>query len=230
MKKKISITRALKELKTLDERIQRASTQPFVAIQKGNKERNEVFNNSGKGVVEVTGSVKANYDKVISLMAYRQNLKALIVKSNAETQVRIAGVTMPVCVAIELKTSIALKNTLLANMINQMQIAQQQITNGNNELDKRIENQMTTVLGKEKTVITAEQRTAVAKPMEDAGKLTLIDPMNLGEKAQVLMDETHSFISEVDFCLSEANAKTEIEVDDGEPEPEAKPAAAVVAS
>ena len=217
-KTEISITRALKELKLLDQRIRNALTNPFIAVQKGTGSSAEVVGTSGVKPEEYAKALKANIDKVRGMITYRAELKAKVVQSNAVTQVTIGTEIMTVAVAIEQKEFVSTRQSFVETLINQAQTAQRTIETGNNALEVAIETQLITMLGKEKgKVPTEEERKAVVNPMEATRKLSLIDPNKVAELAQVEMEKLNTFINEVDFVLSESNSLTKITVDDGKP-------------
>ena len=214
--KKISITRALKELKLLDDRIQKSLQNPFISVQKGTTSSATVVGVSGVTIADQTTALKANLDKVEGLFKYRADLKAKVVQSNAVTEVTIGGKKMTVAVAIEQKAFVDTRKRYIGTLITQAQRAQIEVENGNGALENRIEAQIAAILGKEKgKVPTADERKEITGPMEANQKLSLIDPNKIGEKAKKLLEELDTFVNEVDFILSESNSTTTIEVDDG---------------
>ncbi len=105
---KLTITRALSELKLLDKRIRKEiEAAYFVAgVQKKKKiigmYTKEEFSSRSQGEV----------DSIQSMTERRKIIKSAIVNSNARTMVTIVGNTMAVAEAIERKTSIEYEETL----------------------------------------------------------------------------------------------------------------------
>lgn len=121
---KISVTRALAQLKTLNDRIQRASAEEFVTRIAGGK------HSSGEELTKITARIEANYQSVTDMLAQRAKLKAAVVLSNATTSVEVGGVIMTVAEAIERKGSIGLERNLLRHLATQIS---RETTSVNNE-------------------------------------------------------------------------------------------------
>lgn len=215
----ISITRGLKELKLLDDRIRKAIVQPFIGVRKGTSDESaEVVGISGVKVKDYEKTLAANFDKAEGLFKYRAELKGLIIKSNAATIVTLGGKDMTVAEAIEYKSHIELRRIYLAQLITQSRQAQDRVELGNEQLTVRIDTQINTVLSKEKSSSNFPAlRAEIVDPIERAGKLSLIDPFTLSQKAKATMEEIDTFVTEVDFVLSESNSKTVITIDNGAP-------------
>jgi hypothetical protein len=65
----------------------------------------------------------------------------------------------------------------------------------------------------EKTKPTQEMYDGVASPRKNLHEVSLLDPLGTAFLLTTLEAEINTFLTEVDFVLSENNAKTEIEVD-----------------
>ena len=105
--KKLTIHRALTELKMLNHRIE--ATTHEVSVVLPNRKSNEKIN--GIEIKDYEKQMQASYDKVTSLIEYRNRIKALVVESNAITKVIIGKDEMTVAEAIERKQSMAMKNS-----------------------------------------------------------------------------------------------------------------------
>lgn len=211
---KKSITRLLAERKALEQRIRTATGQPFIGAKKGDVKSTPV-GYTGKSVEDVTALFKGNFDKVRGLISYHTRITAALVASNAAVTVTIAGETMTVAAAIERKTSIAYEKVLLATALQQCQVNQSKLDQANDIVDQKIEKQIVDLFGGDKAKsITNEQRADTAKAINDAHRQGPIDPNNLGAYVKEHLEKLHAFEVEVDFALSESNAKTEIEIDD----------------
>jgi len=103
---KITITRGLTSLKTLEKKISKAiNDAEFTDVKVGTK-KSEL----------TTADAVAALQKVQDLIDYRDNLKSAIAMSNAVTLVKVGAVTMKVTEAIEKKTSIVFRVKLLEKM------------------------------------------------------------------------------------------------------------------
>lgn len=210
--KVISITRALVELKTLQDRIQRATSEGlFVARVQGSATYRKIVG-SANTPEQTEAQIKGSFDSVESLIARRQLIKSAIVLSNAKTDVEIMGRTMKVAEAIELKSTVSFRQNYVQTLRMQFNNATLQADKANSELDKVIETLLTTSYGNDKSKIDAETVKAITDPQKLQKAVTLLDPCNIQEKIKAAQNEVEVLTSEIDFVLSESNAKTLIEV------------------
>jgi hypothetical protein len=208
----ISVTRALVELKRYNDRVTQAIAVPFVSITVG-KEANQKVLNSNKTVSAVSLEIQGAFDKVEALIKNREKLKAAIVKSNAETQVELLGRSMSVAEAIELKTSVELRSALLSQLRRQLLTAKTAIERANVELEAKIDASLNTVYGSEKSKIAEDLVKQIATPQRNQKEQNLLDPCGIEDKIEKLQDEVSAITSELDFVLSESNARTLITVE-----------------
>lgn len=212
MKKAISITRALVELKTLQDRINRATYEGiFVSRVQGSGNYRKVVG-SANTPEQAEALIKASFESVESLIARRQVIKSAIVLSNASANVEIMGKTMKVAEAIELKSTLGFRQSYLATLRTQFTQATQLADKANSDLDKVIETLLTTSYGNDKTKIDSDTVKAITDPQKLQKAVTLLDPCNIQEKIKAAQAEVEVLTSEIDFVLSESNAKTTIEV------------------
>lgn len=212
MSVKMSVTRALVELKTLDTQINRAVTQGvFVTVTKGLNDQKVVNDGKRTSVEDATRQIQGSFDKVSELIERRQKIKSAIVKSNANTLVQIAGREMSVAEAIELKTSIANKQEFLAALQRQVGTAVYTVETSNKALDEQINKLLEATFGKDKKV-SEEESKVIIDSQKKTKVLEVLDPFNIQKKIEELNSEIESVTSQLDFILSESNAKTEIEV------------------
>lgn len=197
----ISVTRALAQVKSLNDRIARATAQHFVSNTVGGKHP------SGKATQEVETILKANLQSVKDLIAQRKTLKAAIVRSNAVTNVTIAGTVQTVAEAIERKGSIQLEQALLSTL--RQQLAQQQtlVERTNVTVQQRLDTLIQTAVGKDRKVDEAELK-AITGPFEAQNKAAVLDPSDVQKQIDALAADIDAFLLEVDFALSEVNATT----------------------
>lgn len=201
----ISVTRALAECKALNDRIEKATRQAaFITITTGGK----VVNG---GELQTTGNtLKANLQSVQDLIARRQLVKGKIIRSNAVTNVTINGVEMSVAEAIERKGSIDKERTLLAVLTQQLSTVRTTIERNNVAMQGRIDTMLQAAVGKERKA-TEEELEAISKPYTASNVTAALDPSGLEVVIAKLEADINGFLFEVDFALSEANAKTLIE-------------------
>jgi len=207
----MSVTRALVELKRLTDRITTEAGAKFVLRKFGKPTAKVVGNNAP--VADVEKLLKANFDSVQSLINRRAKIKSAIVMSNATVLVTVAGKTMTVAEAIELKSSVSLKERLLANMRHQLQTEQTNVDVENAKLEVEINTLLTKMYSSEKGAkATPEQYDAVAIPQQNAKLQSLLDPVDVVKQIKILADEIEAIKSELDFILSESNARTVLDI------------------
>lgn len=205
--KKISLHRALSELKMLTERIDAATKN--VVLVRANRKSNEKID--GMPIEEFQKDMQSSYDKVISLIAYRNRLKALVVASNAQTTVKIGTVTMTVAEAIERKQSIQMEKEVVEKLRRQYHRAITQVTEANEALPEKLETYLINILGSKEKQSQDEVKLHTETFMK-RNEYELIDPMNVKKIIETLTGQIEEFESDVDAVLSESNATTFIEV------------------
>lgn len=205
MSKTVTVTRALAQVKSLQDRITRATNQPFVSTSTGGKHE------TGKSIEDVSKQLAANLQSVQGLIAERTKIKTAIVKSNAATDVTIGGVVMTVAQAIERKGSIELEKTLLVHMRHQLNQALAKVERTNVNMQQRLDTMIQTTLGKDRK-LDAGDLEALTGPFEKANKGALVDPTDLSKEIEKLEASISAFDEEVDYALSEVNAVTRIDV------------------
>lgn len=205
MTTQISVTRALAQVKSLNDRIGRATAQHFVTHVVGGKHA------TSKPAQEVAQILSSNLQSATDLIAQRKAIKAAIVRSNAVTQVTIAGTVQTVAEAIERKSSIQLEQTLLQTLRQQLSQQQALVERTNVQVAARLDALIQTAVGKDRKVDEAELK-AITGPFEAQNKAELLDPSNLQGQIDALAADIDAFLLEVDFALSEVNATTQITV------------------
>ncbi|WP_107839377.1 hypothetical protein [Metasolibacillus meyeri] len=205
--KKMSIHRALTELKLLTKRIEEATKQVDVIV--ANRKSNSKIN--GMEIGEYTKQMQASYDKVQSLIQYRNRIKSLVVMSNAQTIVTIGDVTMTVAEAIERKQSINLEKKLVETMRKQYRHATEVVASENGVLPEKLETYLVNILGN-KDKQTPEEVKLHTETFMKRNEFELIDPLHVKTKIDQLTAKIEEFESEVDAVLSESNATTFIEI------------------
>lgn len=208
--RKISITEALNDLKLYDSKIRKAiSNAVFCGAAKKSSDK--------VGVVpkeDFDERAKASYQSIMDLIANRNTLKSAIVKSNAVTEVTVAGKTMTVAEAIERKNSIAYEEELLTAMKSQYAQATSVVEKENKMVDEKVDELLATLVGKDTTKkLEPADQEAVERPYRDKNEFVFVDPVSLFSKIELLEDEIDSFRSKVDTSLVLSNAVTYIEVD-----------------
>ena len=206
---KLSITRALIELKTLEKRIvkQIGGFTP-VALQIGpDHTASQPYTPK-----EFAENVKAGYQSLKDLIVRRRYIKSAVVKSNATTMVSINDIEMTVAEAIERKTSIQFERELLKKLIQEQAKVTRQYENHSIGAQERLQKLLEVTFQKESSKVKPDEYDAVSKPFMENNDAKIIDPLNVQSLIDRLDAEIDSFERDVDIVLSESNARTMIEI------------------
>lgn len=209
---KMSITRALAEIKRIDDRIVTSLTNSEfvgVTIGKGDKQRMHQVSQTQQQAIS---KFQSNKDSLDNLFTQRARIKAAIVKSNAETFISLGKESISVAEAIERKRSIELKRNLLRMIQSRLVKANTDVNLINERLNAEIEGSLGSIYGSDKAKIDENTYETVAKPKREQKEAALLDPLNVTNWVAQLEEEISLTDTELDFTLSEINAKTEIDV------------------
>lgn len=203
----ISITKALRELKTLDARILKKINETTFMTSKKPKENIRGF----KTVEEFEKEAKESIQSIKDLMDRRKQIKKSIVESNATTLVEVSGVKMTVADAIERKNFIEIEKTLLRKMNNDYAQSQEKVEVNNELAQDRLDTQLNNMISKDgKTDLTAVE--GYKKLFWESEETKLIDPIHIKEITTKMTLDIESFEDDVDVALSEINARTLITI------------------
>lgn len=206
---KITIHRALSELKLLDARINRGIYDLNVVGVRKNTAPNV---NGTKLTPELfAAKAKADLDSVKDLVMRRDAIKRAIVLSNASTMVSIGDVEYTVAEAIERKTSIQYDKALLRKLKSLNSDAMSAFNRGQEQMEAALDKQLQAMGGSDKTA-KADGLLAFAEGYRAQNGFELIDPLTVVDYINGLQTSIDVFEMEVDSVLSESNATTFIEV------------------
>ena len=206
--KKMSIHRALTELKTLEERIEKATSEAITAV--ASRKSSDKIN--GVPVDEFEASIQGTYDKVVSLIAYRNRIKDAVVQSNATTIINVSGKEMTVAKGIERKDSILYEKRLLQTMTLRYNKAVATVNKENEALPQKLETYLTNILGSREKA-SKDDVELHTRTFTERNEWVLIDPLKAAERIEKLREEIYAFEAEIDAVLSESNAITTIEIE-----------------
>ena len=208
----MNVSRALAEIKRIDDRIQRAINEgSFVAVTTGKSTSMKVWQVNAP--VDATKSkIQEWHDKMEAMFVSRSAIKAAIIASNAATKVIIGSKTVTVAEAIEMKTSVIYKKQLLQVLKSQFNKCNSDVTMLNQKLDDTIEANLKTIYGSDKSKADSSAYEAIAKPQREQKEAALLDPKDIQKKIESLTEEIAVISTELDYILSTSNAITVIEV------------------
>lgn len=205
---KMTIHKALAELKVLDKRITSSISVQFCVA---NKHSNEKI--SGLALKDWKDIAQSSYQKANDLIRRNEAIKRAITLSNATTKVKIGDDEYTVAEAIWMKNhGMDSYKMLLRELQNQYGKAKVQCERENGEtLEKRADEYIFGLFGsKEKAA--GEEIENLRKTFIESQQYEIVDPINIAEEIQRLEEKISSFESEVDAALSVSNAITEIKI------------------
>ena len=210
---KMTVHKALAELKTMDDRISKAiSSTTFVLAAKHSAEKI-----NGVKVSDFKDKMRSSYQKVTDLIKRRDAMKRAVVLSNAVTKVQIGDKNLTVAEAIEAKNhGMEFKSKLLSAMSCAYTQAQSELTrNGGEALEKKAEQYVLAVIAAQpkdsKMSVDSDAMKALRQTYIENNTYDLIDPLDIAKVMEALDAEINEFNAEVDAALSVSNALTVIE-------------------
>ena len=210
---KMTVHKALAELKTMDDRISKAINA--VTYTMAVKHSAEKIN--GVTIADFKENIKSGYQKVKDLMARRDAMKRAVVMSNATTKVKVGDKEFTVAEAIEMKNNgMNYKRQLRSKIVNDYQRAYVELDRNSGEaIEKRAEQYVLSVIQAQpkdsKMAIDSDAMKALRKDYIENNTYDLIDPLNVTKIMETMLDEINEFETEVDAALSVSNAITVIE-------------------
>lgn len=210
---KMTVHKALAELKTMDNRINTAiNSVGYVFAVKHSAEKI-----NGVPLATIKENIKSGYQKVKDLMARRDAMKRAVVLSNANTKIQIGGKEMTVAEAIEAKNhGMEYKKNLRQRMINDWHIASNELERNSDEaIEKKAEQYVLSVIAAQpkdsKMSIDSDAMKALRKDYIANNAYDLVDPLGVTKIVDELLNEINEFETEIDAALSVSNAVTVIE-------------------
>ena len=213
MTEKMTIHKALAELKTMDDRINKAirETTYVLAVKHSAEKIN------GMTVANFKDKMKSGYQKVMDLIARRDAMKRAVVLSNATTKVQVGGKEYTVAEAIEMKNhGMEFRSQMLYHMNSAYISAQNELARNDGEiLEKKAEQYVLAVIAAQpkdsKMSVDSDAMKALRQTYIENNTYDLVDPMDIAKVMEKLDAEINEFNAEVDAALSCSNALTVIE-------------------
>lgn len=204
---KLTIHRALAELKLLEKRIaKKISESSFVGFQKGSTFQGE------EPKEDFVKNSKASLDSILSLIKRQQNIKSKIIMSNSLTVVEIDGRKMTVAEAISMKSLIVNYSLLSKVILSNYSTAAKKVEKHNTRIESEALEIAKTLTGSGKDVDETTIQNVV-NPYVKSNSLSILDPISSVETSEKYEKIYEGFISEVDAILSESNAVTTIDIE-----------------
>lgn len=206
----MTITRGLRELKTLDARINKGIQELKTLDVRQNKYKGKALD-TNQTIEEFEKNAKSGYESVSDLMEKRRKLKSGIMKANATTMVKIGDKEMTIAEVIEMRNSLPYKQELYRKLRTEFNTYQTKLQGARHNLDMQVEKLVEQNTGKDRKA-DKEDYDKIAGPFIEANEIHLVDPLKTEEIIKKLDEEITLIESDVDIVLSEINAKTEISI------------------
>lgn len=208
---KMTITKALSELKLLDKRIESEICE--AQFCEANKHVMRTLN--GKLIADAKKDMQSAYDKITSLINRRNAIKKALTLANATTKVKINDIEMTVAEAIYFKTNgIEYEKDLLEAMSSQYNKVQRVlIQNNGDKLTKECEQYIANTYGTKETGINNSEIDNAKKSYIEDNTYDIIEGVDTKQTIEKLKDKIDKFEAEVDAAITVANATTEITIE-----------------
>ena len=207
---KMTVHKALAELKTLDDRINSEITgSVFVRANRHNNMK--IF---GKAIPDFMADTESSYQSVKALINRRNAMKRAVVLSNAITKVEIGGVEYTVAEAIEMNNH-GMENLVdLRDCLREQYSSVKRMVESENgdKLVKACENYIQATFGTKEKINNPDIETAQKVYMAN-NTYDIVTGFDIEKVIKELTDRIDAFKAEVDSTLSVSNALTVIEFD-----------------
>lgn len=206
---KMTVHKALCELKTLDARITKGTQRAFVFT---NKHSNTKI--GGTDLKAYCSEIVDAYKSATDLMARRDAIKRAVTMSNAVTTVTIGGVTYTVAEAIEMKNhGIPMRQALLNKLTSDLQRARIEAEKANGDaLSRRADEYVIALYGNADMKNASDDIKKTRDEFIASQTVEVVDPIKATSEVQRLDDEISAFTTEIDSALSVSNALTELDI------------------
>lgn len=210
-KETMTVHKALAELKTLENRIEKEMKNVLTITT--NKSSNTKID--GMTLTEYKKDVKAKWQSANDLVKRMNAIKCAVTQSNATTEVVIAGETYTVAEAIAFKNFIIpIKQKMLNKLTTEYNLAKSRLERENGySLEERADQFIYATYGKSDMKELSEDMMKSRREWIESNKLELVDALNIKKEIEELDKEINEFVIDVDSQLSVSNAKTEITIE-----------------
>lgn len=210
---KITITRALAEIKTLMSRYEKAVRElDLIAVKQGAKLRGENSHYREEDFKERALSLN---NRAVSLYNRLMDIKTAIDKSNSTTQITLGGETMTVQEALVKKKYISLREDYLEKLKKLSVIARRDYSEAERENQLSIEKLISGTISKD---MPDNQKEAARKDaeayVEKTKSLSMVDPCEVNSLIEKTDEDITQFKTNIDYVLSESNSTTYVEIPD----------------
>ena len=202
----LSITRALAEIKLLDNKItDKIGESTFVHFlsKKGKIVDSNVLSRNSQ----------SSYQSITDLINRRRRIKSAIILSNATTKVQLKGRVITVAEVIETKQEIAFYEALLMKLKSNRSSIYNLVERHNQQMEVDLQKLLEINFGKSSNIKTnSDDIENISKTYRENNKADMLDPINIDNKIAEVEELLNVYRTEVNFVLSESNAITKIKI------------------
>lgn len=210
-KEKMTIHKALCELKTIEDRIEKKIDQfSFVFT---NKHSNQKI--SGVPLETYKAEIASAYQSVRDLISRAEAIKRAVTMSNATTVITVAGVQYTVAEAIYMKNGgIPMEKKLLDKLSFDSRRARMDADRANGDaLERKADEYIKSMYDSVSSADMGEDARRSREEYVANNSLDVVDPINSAKVMAEIEERISTFIVDVDSALSVSNAITEIEIE-----------------
>lgn len=204
---KMSLTRLLNEIKLANAKVQKKLTEDVKYFDVMASGKLKVY----KSEEDMKKTVTAQLDSITDTIKLRDKYRKLLLQANNTTTITVNGVKLTIAEAIAKKESIKQEQDLVKVIRRQLQMAEANVTNIDNNNESKLDDIIKSAMGKDRKTDSTEIE-SLTKMFRENNKVTLVDAGGAKKFLEDKEEEIEKFISDIDFSLSEVNAKTEVEV------------------
>ena len=203
-KVKMSITRALAQVKLIESKLGRA----FAGFDVEINGKLKYFPNFTTEQFEKEALVEVTSFE--DLFKNRLKIKSAIARANIDTKILLFGTEYSIIELIDLKNSSQYKKNVYTNLINNYNKCKSDVVNQDVKIENEVSKQVE-VANSNKTQVSKDLTTTLTETYKTlwGGKIIGLDINKISKEKEDL----DKLIAEIDMILSEINSKTEIEVE-----------------
>ena len=203
-KVKLSITRALAQVKLIESKLGRA----FAGFDVEINGKLKYFPNFTTEQFEKEALVEVNSFE--DLFKNRLKIKSAIARANIDTKISLFGTEYSIIELIDLKNSSQYKKNVYTNLINNYNKCKSDVVNQDVKIENEVSKQVE-VANSNKTQVSKDLTTTLTETYKTlwGGKIIGLDINKISKEKEDL----DKLVAEIDMVLSEINSKTEIEVE-----------------
>ena len=201
---KMSITRALAQVKLIESKLGRA----FAGFDVEINGKLKYFPNFTTEQFEKEALVEVNSFE--DLFKNRLKIKSAIARANIDTKISLFGTEYSIIELIDLKNSSQYKKNVYTNLINNYNKCKSDVVNQDVKIENEVSKQVE-VANSNKTQVSKDLTTTLTETYKTlwGGKIIGLDINKISKEKEDL----DKLVAEIDMVLSEINSKTEIEVE-----------------